>query len=210
MTLGRTSSGSIKIKTDGGLRAVSCACCGSVCENCGSLPPIAPPDDPDFLKKLRGDDPDVTPFTQVAIDYSVVVSTDGSDVSSAAGSAFFSWVEPAEGECWQGFGKVLRVISRTESCEYAGGCGSCVIFNFTGDPPGVAQFGVFLTESNCLFVSLYEDFQIEGFKLAVGLDLCTANTTSATITINGVSYPVIDDIIFEGNSVRGYMNVTFS
>lgn len=27
MTLGRTSSGSIKIKTDGGLRAVECACC---------------------------------------------------------------------------------------------------------------------------------------------------------------------------------------
>jgi hypothetical protein len=31
MTLGRTSSGAIKIKTDDGLRAVSCGCCG----NCG-------------------------------------------------------------------------------------------------------------------------------------------------------------------------------
>jgi hypothetical protein len=29
MTLGRTSSGKIKIKTDGGLRAVECACCGN-------------------------------------------------------------------------------------------------------------------------------------------------------------------------------------
>jgi len=28
MTLGRTASGAIKIKTDGGLRAVECACCG--------------------------------------------------------------------------------------------------------------------------------------------------------------------------------------
>jgi hypothetical protein len=28
MTLGRTSSAAIKIKTDGGLRAVECACCG--------------------------------------------------------------------------------------------------------------------------------------------------------------------------------------
>ena len=28
MTLGRSSSGAIKIKTDGGLRAVECACCG--------------------------------------------------------------------------------------------------------------------------------------------------------------------------------------
>lgn len=31
MTLGRTSSGAIKIKTDGGLRAVSCGCCGGGC-----------------------------------------------------------------------------------------------------------------------------------------------------------------------------------
>ena len=35
MTLGRTSSGSIKIKTDGGLRAVNCACCGGC--GCGSV-----------------------------------------------------------------------------------------------------------------------------------------------------------------------------
>ena len=35
MTLGRTSSGAIKIKTDGGLRAVSCACCGGC--GCGSV-----------------------------------------------------------------------------------------------------------------------------------------------------------------------------
>jgi hypothetical protein len=33
MTLGRTSTGAIKIKTDGGLRAVNCACCGS-CGEC--------------------------------------------------------------------------------------------------------------------------------------------------------------------------------
>ena len=37
MTLGRTSSGAIKIKTDGGLRAVSCACCAPPC-NCN--PPL--------------------------------------------------------------------------------------------------------------------------------------------------------------------------
>jgi hypothetical protein len=38
MTLGRTSSGAIKIKTDeagGGLRAVECACCGG-CDGCGT------------------------------------------------------------------------------------------------------------------------------------------------------------------------------
>ena len=42
MTLGRTSSGAVKIKTGGGLRAVECACCGgcdlpAVCLN-GSYP----------------------------------------------------------------------------------------------------------------------------------------------------------------------------
>ena len=31
MTLGLTSSGAVKIKTDNGLRAVNCACCGGVC-----------------------------------------------------------------------------------------------------------------------------------------------------------------------------------
>jgi hypothetical protein len=30
MTLGRSPSGAIKIKTDGGLRAVECACCGGI------------------------------------------------------------------------------------------------------------------------------------------------------------------------------------
>jgi hypothetical protein len=32
MTLGRTPSGAIKTKTDGGLRAVNCACCGGECK----------------------------------------------------------------------------------------------------------------------------------------------------------------------------------
>jgi hypothetical protein len=40
MTLGRTSSGAIKIKTDGGLRAVNCACCGSIQNACQDCPPF--------------------------------------------------------------------------------------------------------------------------------------------------------------------------
>ena len=39
MTLGRTSSGAIKIKTDGGLRAVECACCGPT-DPCRDCPPV--------------------------------------------------------------------------------------------------------------------------------------------------------------------------
>ena len=31
MILGRTADNAIKIKTDGGLRAVNCACCGGIC-----------------------------------------------------------------------------------------------------------------------------------------------------------------------------------
>ena len=34
MTLGLTSTGAVKIKTDGGLRAVNCACCGTLACGC--------------------------------------------------------------------------------------------------------------------------------------------------------------------------------
>lgn len=41
MTLGRTASGAIKIKTDGGTtRAVGCACCGGGGCDCGEVPPL--------------------------------------------------------------------------------------------------------------------------------------------------------------------------
>ena len=38
MTLGLTSSGAVKIKTDGGLRAVNCACCAPPCPSESSSP----------------------------------------------------------------------------------------------------------------------------------------------------------------------------
>jgi hypothetical protein len=63
MTLGRTPTGAIKIKTDGGLRAVECACCGG-CE-CDSAQPIPPPEEPNFIPKLKGTDPN--PFTILTI-----------------------------------------------------------------------------------------------------------------------------------------------
>jgi hypothetical protein len=41
MTLGRTPTGAIKIKTDGGLRAVECACCESIHPDaCRDCPPF--------------------------------------------------------------------------------------------------------------------------------------------------------------------------
>jgi hypothetical protein len=44
MTLGRTADNKIKIKTDGGIRAVECACCAPPCE-CPDSPgsPFVPP-----------------------------------------------------------------------------------------------------------------------------------------------------------------------
>jgi hypothetical protein len=52
MTLGLTSSGAVKIKTDGGLRAVECACCGPTdfqpCRDC-------PPFSGNFTFSLTGD-----------------------------------------------------------------------------------------------------------------------------------------------------------
>ena len=38
MTLGRTPTGAIKIKTDGGLRAVGCACCEMCDQTCSCSP----------------------------------------------------------------------------------------------------------------------------------------------------------------------------
>jgi hypothetical protein len=52
MTLGRTSSGAIKIKTDDGLRAVECACCGPTdFQPCRDCPPVLG----DFNFSLTGD-----------------------------------------------------------------------------------------------------------------------------------------------------------
>ena len=52
MTLGRTSSGAVKIKTDGGLRAVNCACCGSIdFQPCRDCPPVLG----DWTFSLTGD-----------------------------------------------------------------------------------------------------------------------------------------------------------
>jgi hypothetical protein len=55
MTLGRTSSGAIKIKTDG-LRAVECACCGGITIPCRHCPPYLH----NFQFSLSGDQVNIT------------------------------------------------------------------------------------------------------------------------------------------------------
>jgi hypothetical protein len=52
MTLGLTSSGAVKIKTDGGLRAVNCACCG-VCD-CDVVRSTATPELIELLQNATG------------------------------------------------------------------------------------------------------------------------------------------------------------
>jgi hypothetical protein len=57
MTLGRTPAGAIKIKTDGGLRAVNCACCGGeIIIPCRDCPPYLR----DFEFSLSGDQVSIT------------------------------------------------------------------------------------------------------------------------------------------------------
>ena len=205
MTLGLTSSGAVKIKTDNGLRAVNCACCGG-CETCGELPPKSPTGDPDFLKKLRGD-AGVTPFTQATIDYSVAITLDGDPYSSASGSIVAAWIDLTNSGCIAG---VIRGIS-SSGCDF-GDCGNCVQV----DTNGIGLIFLYLTNTGCLNALILEEMVFEGFLLATGADVldnngipCTANST-ATITINGVSYPTHDYISFEGNAVSGYLNITFS
>jgi len=56
MTLGLTSSGAVKTKTDGGLRVVNCACCGGVIIPCRDCPPFLK----NFEFSLSGDQVSIT------------------------------------------------------------------------------------------------------------------------------------------------------
>ena len=53
---------------------VSCGCCCG----CGFATPINPISDPNFTKKLTGNDPSIPAFTQVSINYNIAVDPAGS------------------------------------------------------------------------------------------------------------------------------------
>ena len=211
MTLGRTSSGSIKIMTDNGTtRAVNCACCS--CEYCGEIPPKNPTNDPDFTSKLIGDDPNA--FNKVSINYSITIYAEGlGAVSSASASYTADWVDVTP-ECQSLSRPILKMMSST-GCDDGGLCGNCSIFNFENEPYGIGNVFLVLRENGCLAIGMIEEFQIEGWTAATGGkvndgwgDPCTDDGTGA-ITINGVSYPTHKRIVFEGNSAQGYLTINF-
>ena len=214
MTIGRTSTGAIKIKTDGGLRAVNCACCGGDCA-CGSARPINPPSDPDFTKKLHGDDPSVTPFTQVTINYNV------SSEITASGTVTGTWVDGSDCD-------VKKVLGPISGASYFwGGCG---YMGYVSGPSvtGQADIQIVLSNDGCLTVLLLEHQMLEGIKLAgagdniygFGIDDsgfdgnvyttdCSVDDGTGTITIQGVAYPTVR-VDYWGSPISGALDITFS
>jgi hypothetical protein len=115
MTLGRTSSGAIKIKTDGGLRAVECACCSpfqltikyswegtgqrdldTKTEAFGDTVGYACVGSRTYVQWIGGDDTRVDGFEQVDIRV-IDARRDGLWSSSANIACFAGWYAPAQG-----------------------------------------------------------------------------------------------------------------
>lgn len=204
MTLGRTADNVIKIKTDeaGTPRAVNCACCGGCA--CGSAAPIKPPGDPDFLKKLRGDDPSVVPFTQVSVTYSVTV------YNTASGIMTGTW---EDGSGCHGAPKKIFV---GQGCSW-GGCGYCAMPE--PDYSAIGAVDIALLSDGCLSVKLIEEYMLEGIKLAgAGENIdgygttiadCSVDDGTGTITIQGVAYPTVRVDVF-GSPISGALDITFS
>lgn len=171
MTLGRTASNAIKIKTDAGTtRAVECGCCGGDCA-CGSATPINPQDDPDFTKKLRGD-PGVTPYTQVSVSYSIDANFNKSTESMTG-----AWQSVDGLGC---YGDPFKVFVGN-SC-LLGQCGYCVSNKY------ISSVTIYLSSDGCLKADLYDETMFDGIKLAA--EDCPENVGSS-ITIQGVAYPTV-------------------
>ena len=225
MTLGRTSSGAIKIKTDGdaGLRAVGCACCGGCL--CGSATPINPPSDPNFTKKLTGNDPNVAPFTQVSINYSITV-TIPSGSRTASGTMNGSWVDAIvpdpEGEyrCADYIGgpytdpssylEINRVF-QGNNCSFDDFCfGNCGRNRETSQG-GIGSVYLRLRSDGCLVAILSEEYLGGYFYISKECPDRTLANAGISISINGVStYIVYEDTSVPSDTLTGFLNVTFS
>lgn len=200
MTLGRTSSGAIKIKTDGEdskPRAVNCACCGC---DCYTARPINPPSDPDFTKRLRGDDPSVTAFGSVTI-YCTVTSSNWGTPRTFSANVSGSWVDG--GDCIFLGEPVVKKLETTE-CWYGdcGGYGGCGSENFIG-------LVLFLTASGCLYFTAYDEMVFGGFRILSPSDECQADELSSA-QINGVSYSAKSLPTMDDEPASGSATITFS
>jgi hypothetical protein len=196
MTLGRTSSGAIKIKTDGGLRAVNCACC-DLC-SCFSAPPINPLDDPDFTKKLRGDDPSVSAFTRVSITFSI--SAEG---VSASGTLSGDWVDAI------GCDEPGKTFSGDDCDEFFSDfCfGTCL-----APAPSTGLVTLRLQANGCLTAQLEEAIQLNAFFISTEQAADCAfplEDQGISITINGANTYKIREID-NSDDLTGSLDITFS
>jgi len=95
MILGRTPEGLIKTKTDGGLRAVNCACCGPKCiPFSGSIPDFFAP-----ISKSVGEALSAMP--QMSVNFSASGTFDGNPVSMSFSGRITNqyWVQNGYGFC---------------------------------------------------------------------------------------------------------------
>ena len=197
MTLGRTSSGAIKIKTDApGLRAVNCACCGCAC---GSARPINPESDPDFTKKLHGEDQSVTPFTSVSI-------------SCTVGSGPYSFTETISGNwvsvtgCGLFLGETRKKVLQTTACMY----GSCGSYGGCGQSPNkLIGVTLVLLSTGCLYFSVREEVNFGFFRITGSSAKCNADGI-CQVQINGANYSTIMSQNDFGNPTFGSAIITFS
>lgn len=227
MTLGRTSSGSIKIKTDGGTtRAVECACCGGC--TCGSATPINPPGDPDFTKKLFGTDSSVIPFTQVSVDYNIVMNSDWAVVSGTMSGTWVDAVESWEadefndaysGPCMEQVNgdwvEISKAFQGGSSCRNTELCyGNCS--QMAADYSGIAEMYLYLRADGCLVAQLWEGFFGGAFYISkectpeeLRSDERLANA-GISVSINGVNTYTLYESTYSTDTVTGFFNITFS
>ena len=202
MTLGRTPAGALKIKTDGGLRAVECACCGGC--DCYTARPINPENDPDFIKKLRGDDPSVTAFGSVTIDCTVGVTPSWGSPYSFSGIFSGNWID--EGDCTFLGEPVVKILQMT-GCGYGGYCGS---YGGCGQyPNNFIGLSLLLTDSGCLYFSVYEEYNFGSFRITGSSAECNSDAI-CPVQINGASYSTIMGQSDFGDPAFGNATITFS
>lgn len=206
----KTKNGKVVLKNG----KPSCECCG-VCD-CGSANPINPSTDSNFTKKLTGNDPNVSPFTQVSLTYNII-ATLGSYSTQASGSMSGDWLDG--GNC---LNNPLKVFVGS-ACDIYGSCGSCGKYEYNSQGYVITIGEVFLKleSTGCLSAELRDSASVAGVALSgkgltpsdfgLGIDCSIPDTSgNLSITINDVAYPVVKFDPLGVFSVTASLDITFS